>query len=108
MKRNKFNIEDIYDGEIYKKFLINNGLLSEYYLFNVFFTMNIDGVFIFKSLKFFIWLVYFMINELFKKERKLIENMMLCGLWFGEIKFFMFVFGKSLYEVLKILEILGI
>lgn len=70
--------------------------------------MNMDGVFIFKSLKFFILFVYFMINELFKKERKLIENMMLCGLWFNEIKFFMFVFGKLLYEVLKILEILGI
>lgn len=108
IKRNKSNIEDIYDGEIYKKLSTNNGPLSEHYPFNVSFTMNTDGVPIFKSSKFSIWPVYLMINELPKKERKLTENMMLCGLWFGEIKPFMPVFGKPLHEALKTLETLGI
>lgn len=66
--------------------------------------MNTDGVPIFKSSKFSILPVYLMINELPKKERKLTENMMLCGLWFGEIKPFMPVFGKPLHEALKTLE----
>lgn len=70
--------------------------------------MNTDGVPIFKSSKFSILPVYLMINELPKKERKLTENLMLCGLWFNEIKPFMPVFGKPLHEALKTLETLGI
>lgn len=108
VKRNKSNIEDIYDGELYMKLSSNNGPLSELYPYNVSFTMNTDGVPIFKSSKFSIWPVYLMINELPKKERKLTENMILCGLWFGEMKPFMPLFGKPLHETLKTLETSGI
>lgn len=79
-------IEDIYDGDIYKRLSRKNGPLSRSYPHNISFTLNTDGVPIFKSSKFAIWPVYLMINELPFKVRKQSENMLFCGLWFGESK----------------------
>lgn len=43
---------------------------------NISFTLNTDGVLIFKSSKFSIWPVYLMINELPFKTRTQSENML--------------------------------
>jgi hypothetical protein len=67
----------------------NNGPLSEHYPFNVPFTMNKDGVPIFKSLMFSIWRVYLMINKLQKRYKKTISqiDVMWIMVW-GNIAFY--------------------
>jgi hypothetical protein len=102
------NIEDIYDGKIYKSMSADGGPLSESHPYNISFTLNTDGVPIFKSSKFSIWPVYLMINELPFKLRKQSENMVFCGLWFGDVKPFMATFSQPLHKSLKKLEEDGI
>lgn len=43
--------------------------------------MFIDGVLLFKLLKVFFWLVYFVVNEFSLYLRFLKKNMILWGLW---------------------------
>lgn len=57
-----------------KKVLNEN---NESYLLFIF---NIDGILIFKFSKIFIWLIFFMVNELLYWMWKLRENMVVCGL----------------------------
>lgn len=76
------NIEDIYDGQLYQE-EIRNGFLSNS---NISFLWNSDGVPVFKSKKFSIWLLYLIINELPYKIRYKRENVILAGLWFGPDK----------------------
>jgi hypothetical protein len=83
---------------------VDGGPLSELYPYNISFTLNTDGVPIFKSSKFSIWPVYLMINELPFKMRKLSDNMLLCGLWFGDAKPFIATFSQPLHKSLKKLE----
>ncbi|KAJ1518889.1 hypothetical protein ONE63_011502 [Megalurothrips usitatus] len=83
VKREDTNIEDIYDGEIYQRFL-NSGFLSNPN--NLSFFMYFDGISLFKSSTFSIWPVYFTINELKYKLRTTKEKTILAGLWFGETK----------------------
>lgn len=108
-KKRQFNgIEDIYDGAVYKRFSEFGGPLSSENPTNVSFTWNTDGIPVFKSSKFSLWPLYLVINELPFKQRFLKENMILCGLWFGESKPFMSIFTKPLMNSLKILESNGI
>ncbi|KAK3920363.1 Halomucin [Frankliniella fusca] len=79
-KQSPNNIEDIYDGNIYKE-LFNSGFLSNPN--NLSFSMYFDGVSLFKSSSFSLWPVYFSINELKYKYRTQKENIVLAGLWFG-------------------------
>ena len=81
--------EDIYDGSEYKKHC-NPGIL--YFQHNVSLLWNTDGVPVFKSSKFSIWPLYFIINELPFGKRTKRENMLFAGLWFGETKPFMLTF----------------
>lgn len=97
--------EDIYDGFEYKKYC-NFGILD--FQYNVLLLWNIDGVFVFKLFKFFIWLLYFIINEFFFGECIKRENMFFVGLWFGDIKLFMFIFLQLFYFFFRILEIEGV
>ena len=83
-KQNEDNIEDIYDGTLYKKLAAPGKVLSVWQ--NLSLTWNVDGVPIFKSSKFSIWPLYLVINELPYKLRMLKENTLFGGLWFGEIK----------------------
>ena len=108
VKKNENAIEDIYDGQIYKSLSGPGGPLSEEYPFNVSFTWNTDGVPIFKSSKFSIWPFYLVINELPYKQRMQKENLLFCGLWFGESKPVMNLFSKPFMDSLIKLETEGI
>jgi len=90
-KKRENNVEDIYDGLLYKK-LSNEGILSS--PDNVSFLMNTDGVPVFKSSKVSIWPLYLVINELPYSRRMAKENMIFAGLWFGEKKPAMWTFLK--------------
>lgn len=101
-KKNVDNLEDIYDGLIYKK-LVSEGFLS--CKSNVSFTWNTDGVPLFKSSKFSIWPFFLSINELPYDDRIKKENVVLAGIWFGLHKpvpnLFMGVFRDSLKKLFK-------
>ena len=80
-KQNQDNIEDIYDGEMYKQ--ISDGkLMADPNALSV--SFNCDGVPVFKSSNFSIWPLQGILNELPMKERR--ENVFLIGLWFGSVK----------------------
>ena len=102
------NIEDIYDGEVNKCLSKDGGVLSDKFPFNISLTLNTDGVILFKSSKFSIWLVYLMINELPFKQRKQSENMIFCGLWCRDAKPFIGTFFRPIHTRLKKLEEEGI
>jgi len=72
---------------------------------NLSLTWNVDGVSIFKSSKFSL---YFVTNELPFKLRHIMENVILAGLWFGELKPNMTVFLKPVFNELMKLEQHGI
>lgn len=96
------NLEDIYDGAIYKN-EIKNGFLSN--KSNISFTWNTDGVPLFKSSKFSIWPLYLVINELPYEERFKKENVIIAGIWFGPEKpnanLFISVFRDCLKKLYK-------
>lgn len=83
-KQNEENLEDIYDGNVYKELSKEGNILSD--VNNISLTWNTDGVPLFKSSKTSIWPFYFTINELPFSERIKKENMILAGLWFGPSK----------------------
>ncbi|KAE8739415.1 hypothetical protein FOCC_FOCC015083 [Frankliniella occidentalis] len=83
-KKHANNIEDIYDGAIYKE-QVDNGFLSQ--PTNISFMWYTDGVSVFNiSNKFSIWPIYLVINELRYKDRVKKENIILAGIWFGKRK----------------------
>lgn len=61
-KQAKENIEDVYDGILYKDQFLHGGFLSQ--PFNMSFKLNTDGVAVFKSSKFGVWPLFLSINEL--------------------------------------------
>ncbi|KAK3916587.1 hypothetical protein KUF71_025702 [Frankliniella fusca] len=84
MKKSANNIEDIYDGRIYKEH-VQRGFLSN--PSNISFMWYTDGVSVFNfSNKFSIWPLYLVINELKYKQRVKKENIVLAGIWFGKRK----------------------
>ena len=100
-KKVKDNIEDVYDGKLYKE-LSAKGVLSSGD--NISFLMNTDGVPVFKSSKVSIWPLYYIINELEYGKRIARENMLFAGLWFGEKKPAMWTFLRPHMNALKELE----
>ena len=98
--------EDIYDGLLYKKLMLPNGILNSQN--NISLTWNIDGLPVFSSSKFSLWPCYFVVNELPYQLRLLKENMIIGGLWFGEEKPNMHVFLKPIIAELATLERDGI
>ena len=84
-KENQENIEDIYDGQVFKSFLrrVVEPLNLERFLA---FMWNTDGIAVFKSSKFSIW-PFFLSNVLLPPELRFRrENVILAGLWFGKSK----------------------
>ncbi|XP_022109468.1 uncharacterized protein LOC110989402 isoform X2 [Acanthaster planci] len=72
------NIEDIFDGRVYKSVPKLRSVN------NISMMWNTNGVPVFKSSKVSMWPIQCIINELPPTLRK--ENLLLCGLWFGEGK----------------------
>jgi len=79
-----------------------NGILS--FKNNISLTCNVDGLPLFKSSKFSLWPLYFIINELPYKLWTLKENMIISGLWFGESKPSLNIYLKPIIEELMILN----
>ena len=61
-KQAEGNIEDVYDGKLYKDQFQHGGFLSQQ--FNMSCKVNSDGVAVFKSSKFGVWPLFLSINEL--------------------------------------------
>ena len=95
------NIEDIYDGGLYRS-LVSKGILSSGN--NISFIFNTDGVPVFKSSKVSIWPLYLIINELPYNKRFTRENMLFAGMWFGEKKPAMWTFLKPFHQSLSNME----
>jgi len=100
-KQAQENIEDIYDGRLYRS-LVRKGILSSGN--NISFIFNTDGVPVFKSSKVSIWPLYLIINELPHNKRFAKENMLFAGMWFGEKKPAMWTFLKPFHESFSKLE----
>lgn len=100
-KKVEDNIEDIYDGNLYKD-LSGKGILNA--ADNISFLMNTDGVPVFKSSKVSVGPLYYIINELEYGKRMSRENMLFAGLWFGEKKPAMWTFLRPHMNALKELE----
>ena len=70
IKKTLENIEDIYDGHVYKEHFDNEGYFHGTSIEqkknekHISFQINTDGVAIFKSSKFEVWPIYLTINEL--------------------------------------------
>ena len=88
-KQAQENIEDVYDGPLYRS-LVSKGILNSGN--NISFIFNTDGVPVFKSSKVSIWLLYLVINELPHNKRFAKENLLFAGMWFGEKKPAMWTF----------------
>ncbi|XP_026291272.2 uncharacterized protein LOC113215822 [Frankliniella occidentalis] len=82
-KQHHNNVEDIYDGRLYQEFVDNGLNEADVKLSFMWYT---DGVSIFKSSKYSVWPVFFVINELSYKDRTNKENIILAALWFGKSK----------------------
>ena len=81
-KKQNANIEDVFDGNLYKKHFNGRGFFhgtqddcmqTELHLS---FQVNTDGVAIFRSSKFSLWPIYFTINEL-PPDSRYVQNMFL-------------------------------
>lgn len=100
-KRCSENIEDIYDGRVYKE-EVEKGFLSD--PSNISFMWYSDGVSIFKSSSFSIWPLCLVVNELPYKLRTLPENILLVGLWFGKHKPNPNIFLRPLHKTMNNFE----
>lgn len=94
---------------MYRSLSNDDGILHQNNENNISFTLNTDGVPIFKSSKTSIWPIFLMVNELPFRMRKQRENMILCGLWFGQEKppmnMFFNPFQKSVQKLCNGIEI---
>jgi len=89
-------IRDIYDGQLYKELSKEGAFLSDKNSMSVMWYS--DGASIFKSAKFSIWPIFFIINELPFLKRIQPENMILGGLWFGPHEPVIDLFLKPIYN----------
>lgn len=84
IKLNPDNLEDIYDGSIYRQLSEPGEILSDPN--NISFTWYTDGVQVFKKSKFSFWPFYLVVNELPYSERFRKKNFILAAMWFREEK----------------------
>ena len=96
---------DVYDGLLYQKHFKSGGLLSD--INNLSFVYNTDGVPVFKASNFQLWPLYLAINELPPDKRFKMDNVILAGLWFGNLKPHMLTFLKPFHSTLYELESKG-
>lgn len=97
-------INDIFDGNMYKKWDSPNGLLNGRY--NLSYTFNTDGCTTGKSSTSSVWPIYVMLNELPINMRS--RNMILVGLWVDEHKPNMNIFLQPFVNQANELSLKGI
>ncbi|KAE8738853.1 hypothetical protein FOCC_FOCC015657 [Frankliniella occidentalis] len=95
VKMNPNNLEDIFDGSVYKKAM--QDLSSEKY--NISFMWNTDGVCLYDSSKLQLWPLYLVINELPPEKRFKRENLILVAVYIGESKPNVNVYLKHVYPL---------
>ncbi|XP_030838496.1 uncharacterized protein LOC115922885 [Strongylocentrotus purpuratus] len=91
------NIEDIYDGDIYKNMMADEEVLGNDNNFS--YSFNTDGFPVFKSSRFSMWPIFLMINELPPKLRH--NNLLLAGVWCGKSEPKMEVFLEQFVKKAK-------
>lgn len=96
------NYEDIYDGALYRDAIASDNKNT------ISLTWNTDGKPLFKSSKYSVWPLYFVINELPFIDRLKQENMLLAGLWYGKVKPAMHTYLEPFAIALRDLETTGI
>ncbi|XP_070550109.1 uncharacterized protein [Ptychodera flava] len=81
-KKHQKDIADIYDGSLYQRHFVNNGILSHQE--NISLMWNTDGVPVFKSSSYSLWPLYLTINELPLDKRTKNEKYAVCWImvWF--------------------------
>lgn len=102
VKVNENNIEDVYDGQLYRRYCGDGGFLADVNAIS--FCWNSDGVPVFKSSKYAIWPFFLRINELPYQDRVRKDNIILAGLWFGPKKPFPNLFLLPLLNDLRVLR----
>ena len=117
-KANESNIEDVYDGKLYRNYISS----APPNTVAITFKHNTDGIAVFKSSGKDVWPIILEINELpprmrlninfgftfiFTHNRIRVENMIIAGIWFGESHPVLNTFMKPLTESLKHLETSG-
>ncbi|KAE8741573.1 hypothetical protein FOCC_FOCC012910 [Frankliniella occidentalis] len=100
-KLNEENIEDIFDGQLYKE-LVEDGFISKNNLLNFTMMVNADGVPVFKSSKKSLWPVFFNVMELPPHLRFKKEFTIMGGLWFGGKPMVNIILGKLVPSLQKI------
>ena len=93
------HIEDIIDGENFKRFFREGGFLRNRY--HLAFQMNTDGVALFKSSTFSIWPVYMIICDLPPGLRYTRKYRIFAGLWFGYTKPIFSTFMQPFIEIMQ-------
>lgn len=89
-------IRDVYDGEMYKKFVANFCVSNDIRYLS--FTFNTDGIALYSSSNGSIWLILLMVNELPPVLR--MQNLLIGGLWFGNDHPIMDLFISSIVKQL--------
>ena len=79
-------IEDVYDGELYKKHFCPGGFLSNQH--NISFLGNTDGVALIRSNGYGVWPVYLVVNEIPPSERCVYMYMYLVFIFVNLLKVF--------------------
>lgn len=100
------NIEDIYDGAKYKKYMKKGKFLADRN--NVSLIWNTDGIPVFKSSKYSIWPLYLAVNELPINKQWCSNNVILAGLWFSSQKPNMLTFLRPFKESISHLYTKGV
>ncbi|KAK3908821.1 50S ribosomal protein L25 [Frankliniella fusca] len=100
VKKNSANLEDIFDGLVYKAAM--QEFLSE--KFNISFMWNTDGVSLYDSSKLQLWPFYLVINELPPEKRFKRENLILAAVYIGESKPSVNVFLKHVCPLVEQLK----
>lgn len=96
-KENENALEDVYDGEGYKIFSGENGLLSDGRNFSV--TFNTDGMDLGTSSSRSAWPIFMYINELSPRNRK--KHIIFAGLWVSKKQPNMNLFLKPFFTEMK-------
>lgn len=95
-------IVDITSGSEYKKMTVKGAFLDNDNT-NITLTFNTDGVSLFKSTNVSLWLVYLAINEIPPRERFLMKNLIIWGIWQGAAKPVMNTFiGQFVRDMVKL------